>query len=113
MLKGHQSGVAMIENDVGYAIHALVTGDRNGGQRWVVRDGCVNGDDSLNAARDQELGIGLQQSRIVTVNYGEEKIIALAQILFYSADDHRPVHVADFLCNDANGIGSPYTQGSC
>ncbi len=46
------------------------------------------------------------------MNHGEEEIIAFTQVLLYSADDHRSVHVADFLGDDADGIGSLYAQGS-
>jgi hypothetical protein len=48
--KGQENGMTMVKNDVSYTFHALVTGDRNGWQRWLVRDGCINRDDSLHAA---------------------------------------------------------------
>ncbi len=32
MTKSHKDGVAMVKNDVGNAVHALVTGDRDGWQ---------------------------------------------------------------------------------
>jgi hypothetical protein len=53
MTKSQKGGVAMIENDVGNAIHALVARNCNGGQCRVVLEGGINRDDSLNATGDQ------------------------------------------------------------
>ena len=48
----------------------------------------------------------------MTVNHGEEKIIALLQIGLNAADDKRPVCVPDFFGYHADGVGPLLAQGA-
>ena len=52
----------------------------------------------------------MQHFLIVPVADREEKIIALAQILFGAADDHRAIGVADFFSDHPDSIRAPKTQ---
>ena len=54
----------------------LVAGNRNSGQHRSFLHRRVHGDDALDAALRQQLRISAEQYLIVTMNHGQEEIIA-------------------------------------
>src|SRR5579885_2216608 len=73
---------------------------------------CVHGNEALDAARGEQVRIGLQKFFVVAMGIGEEEIIFCAEVLFDSADDERAVTVADFLEDDADREGALHAQGT-
>src|SRR5215813_11808129 len=102
----------MIKDNIGHSTVMAMTGHSNRRQGKRVRQIQVNSDKSFDAALQQQLRVLVEQLGIVTVDSGQEKIATVAQVAFNSCNDGSAIRIADFLGNDADGIGSLAAQAA-
>ena len=110
MLEGQVRGARVVQDDVGQAFDPLVAGDGDRRESKLFGERCVSGDEALDSTRQKHLRVSLQELRILTMDYGEEEIIVLAQVFFDAADHHRSVRVADFFGDHANRVSALQAQ---
>jgi hypothetical protein len=103
----------VIDRDVSHARHMPVSGNCDRGKGRCLLDGCIDRDESLDAARYQHLRVRLQHFLIVAMNHGEEEVFRIAQILFNATDDGGSIRVANLLGDDADGKGALQAKGTC
>ena len=104
MLKGQVSGATMIDDDIGDAGHAAMSGDDRGGHlRYQGKLRRVDGDDAFNQSLHKEPRILLEQMRLVAMTYNEIEITSLQQIVFDARKYESCVSLTNFRDKDANG----------
>src|SRR5438270_5336821 len=111
MLKRNISRVMMIQHNIGDSRKSFVTRDRHRGKRGSLPELHINRDESFHAALHENLRVAVEEFGIVPVNHCEKEEILGAQVLLDAADNHRPVSVANFFDDQADGVGSLLAEG--
>src|SRR4029077_6215998 len=101
----------MIQHNVGYTGKGPVPRDRNGWQGGRFAQLHIDGDKSLDAALEENLGIAVQELGIVPVHHGEKEVVLLPEILLDAADYERSIRVSNFLNDHTDGVGALLAQG--
>ena len=112
VLKGERGCAAMIEKNIRDAFDRPVTGDGDGGQRHGFTEHRIHGDQTFDAALQENVRIGVQEIFVVVMSDGEKEKTLLPQIAFDAADDHGSVGVSQVTGNDADGISALHAQGA-
>src|SRR6476661_7540295 len=68
--------------------------NRHGRKRGRLFDRCIDSDKSLDTARQQHLGVGLQNPLVMAMDHGKKEIFRVPEILFDSANDPSSVGIA-------------------
>ena len=110
--EGEAGGVLVVEDDVGDVGQGGVAGDEHGGQRERVGEVGVDGEDAVDAARAEELGIGLDEVGLVAVVDGEVEVALLHEEVADAAEDLGVVAFAELGEEDADGLHALALEGA-
>lgn len=111
VIDGELGGAAVIEQDVGDALRLVVAGDGDGGDGRGVREECVDGDDGLDGALEQEALRALDRLRAMAVADEEVEEVGLEQLVLDAGQHGGGVALADFGDEDAHGLGAAIAEG--
>src|SRR5580704_6094671 len=102
----------MIQDHIGYAANAMVTGNGDGWQRERMVEKRVDRYKTFDAPVRKNLFVVLQEFWFMAVGDSQEEELLLSQMPFDPADDRRAVEVSDFLRHYSNHVGTFYSEVS-
>lgn len=103
MAEGEFGGALVIEKDVADAVGGIVSGNGEDGDGEVVTPGSVDGDQSIDEAAHEELGIFLDEIGAVVVAGDQIEIALFQKMVFDAAHDEGGVTFADLGDEDSDG----------
>ena len=102
----------MVEHNVGYALHVVVSGHGDDGHGKVQVPGGIDGDQAVHRSFEEHPWIFVDEIGAVAVAGYKVEVSLLEEIVFDAAHDRRGVSVADFGDDDADGEAALSAQGA-